>query len=159
MFLRPLRGIAPLLLLFATAAPAQSDAPVGPADLRRHIEVLASDDFGGRAPGTPGEQRTIDYIAAQFRARGLEPAGPNGSWFQPVGLVERTTRSHRVSWTANGRALPFDQANIALQGRDAELRLTGVPVIFAGHGARLPERGIDQLAGTDVAGAVVLILF
>ncbi|WP_114951142.1 M28 family peptidase [Sphingosinicella terrae] len=159
MFPKLLRGLVPFLLISATAAPAQSDAPVTGADLRRHIEILASDDFGGRAPGTPGEQRTIDYIAEQFRARGLEPAGENGSWFQPVGLVERTTRRHQVTWIADGRALPFDQANIALQGRDAETRIGGAPVIFAGHGARLPERGIDQLAGANVEGAVVLILF
>ena len=51
--------------------------------------MLASDDFEGRAPGTEGERRTIAYIVEQFRARGLEPAGENGTWLQPVGLVER----------------------------------------------------------------------
>ena len=158
MFCKLIRGAAPFLLLFASAAPAQTDAPVTQADLRRHIEILASDAFQGRAPGTDGETRTINYIAEQFRARGLEPAGENGGWFQPVGLVERATRSHQVRWTANGRELPFDQADIALQGRDARFNLADAPVIFAGHGVRLPERGIDQLAGANLNGAVVILL-
>ena len=159
MFCKLIRGAAPLLLLFATPASAQADAPVTTSDLRRHIEILASDAFQGRAPATEGETQSINYIAEQFRARGLEPAGVGGTWFQPVGLVERTTRSHQVRWSANGRDLPFDQADIALQGREAALRLTDVPVIFAGHGVRMPERGVDQLAGTDVRGAVVFVLF
>ena len=158
MFVRLVRGAAPLLFLLATVAPAQTDAPVTPADLRRHIETLAGDDFQGRAPGTVGETRTVDYIAEQLRTRGLEPGGENGSWFQPIGLVERTTQSHRASWMANGRELPFDQALIALQGREADVRLADAPVVFAGHGVRLPERGIDQLAGVDVTGAVVILL-
>jgi Zn-dependent M28 family amino/carboxypeptidase len=159
MFCKLIRAAAPLLLLSASAALAQTDPPVTQADLRRHIETLASDAFQGRAPATEGERLTTNYIVAQFRARGLEPAGTGGSWLQPVALVERTTRSHQVSWTANGRPLPFEQANIALQGREAAFHLADAPVIFAGHGVRMRERGIDQLAGADVRGAVVLILF
>ena len=159
MFPKLFRGAAPLLLALATAAPAQTDAPVTPADLRPHIERLASDDFQGRAPGSPGETLTTDYIVAQLRARGLEPAGENGAWLQPFGLIERTTQSHEVAWRANGRAITFDNDQIALQGREAEVNLTDAPVIFAGHGARMPDRGIDQLAGVDVTGAVVLVLF
>jgi len=159
MFCKLIRAAAPLLLLSASAALAQTDPPVTPAELRRHIEMLASDAFQGRAPATEGETRTTNYIIEQFRSRGLEPAGVGGSWLQPVALVERTSRSQQVSWTANGRPLQFDQANIALQGREATFHLADAPVIFAGHGVRMPERGIDQLAGADVRGAVVILLF
>jgi hypothetical protein len=158
MFTMLLRAAAPLLLLFSSIAPAQTAPPIGAADLRRHVEVLASDAFQGRAPGTEGETLTVDYIARQLAARGVEPAGEDGGWFQPVGLVERTARGHRVAWTANGRTLPFDQADIALQGREAELRFDNAPVVFAGHGARMPGRGIDQLAGADLRGAVALLV-
>ena len=37
--------------------------------------TLASDAFQGRAPGTPGEDKTIPYLIEQFKAAGLEPAG------------------------------------------------------------------------------------
>ena len=63
MFRQLIRGIAPFLLAQAGMALAQADAPVTPADMRRHIEILASDAFQGRAPATEGETRTINYIA------------------------------------------------------------------------------------------------
>jgi hypothetical protein len=122
--------------------------------------MLASDRFEGRAPASEGERLTTNYIAEQLSARGLEPAGEGGTWLQPVGLVDRTTRSQEVAWTANGRTLPFNPADIALQGRDGDVRTAAdARVVFAGHGARIPERGIDQLAGADLNGAIVFILF
>ena len=49
--------------------------------------VLASDEFQGRAPGTPGEEKTIPYLVEQFKAAGLEPAGENGGWTQTVPMI------------------------------------------------------------------------
>ncbi len=159
MFSHLIRGLAPLSLILASAAVAQSaDPPVTPADMMRHIERLASDEFEGRAPGSAGEQRTPAYITEQLRARGLEPAGDNGSWLQPVALVERTPQAASAQWTANGQAVTFDANDLLLIGNQPSMRVENAPVIFAGHGARLPDRGIDQLAGTDVRGAVVFIL-
>jgi hypothetical protein len=159
MFKPLLRVAASLLLLAPIPLAAQPPAPIAAGDMMRHIDMLASDRFQGRAPGGEGEPLSINYISEQLRARGLEPAGEGGTWFQPVALVDRTSLSQEVSWTANGRALPFNLADIALQGRDPDVRLANAPVIFAGHGARIPERGVDQLAGSDLHGAIVFILF
>ncbi|MDP2284634.1 MAG: peptidase M28, partial [Pseudohongiella sp.] len=41
------------------------------AELHRHIAVLASDEFGGRAPATPGEKLTTDYLQQQFELLGI----------------------------------------------------------------------------------------
>ena len=72
--------------------------------------ILASDDFQGRAPGTEGERRTIAYIVEQFRARGLEPAGENGTWFQTLSLVERTPgERQRCAGPPRGRAVELDR--------------------------------------------------
>ncbi len=159
MFKSLFRAAAPFALLLSVPLAAQPPAAVAPADLMRHIRVLASDEFQGRAPGTEGETRTVNYIVEQFRARGLEPAGENGSWFQAVPLVERVTGTIQASFSAGGRAIAFDAANLALQGDDPVETLTGAPVVFAGHGARVPDRGVDQLAGASLEGAVVLILY
>ena len=152
------RGVAPLFLILASAAAAQSDPPVTPADLRRHIDVLASDAFEGRAPGTQGETRTTDYIVAQMRARGLEPAGEGGGWLQRVALVERQAGSHQVVWTGPGGPIAFDQGEVVLIGREATQQVADVPVVFVGHGARMPDRGVDQLAGANLDGAIALLL-
>jgi hypothetical protein len=149
------RFLALLAFLLSSSAFA---ATVTTDQLRRHIEILASDDYQGREPGTEGETRTIAYISAQFQAAGLEPAGPNGSWYQPVGLVTRTPLDARNRW--KGKGAPFSlEDELILVGDHGEERIRHAPVVFAGHGAVIPERGIDQLAGVDLKGAVALILF
>src|SRR6187200_2089062 len=74
--------------LFATQVLA---APEIKADrLLDHIKFLASDDLKGRDTGSEGLQRAADYIAAEFKAAGLQP-GWKGQWLQPfevnVGLA------------------------------------------------------------------------
>ena len=56
------------------------------ADVLPHIQFLASDEMRGRASGSPELELAADYIARQFAAAGLQPGGPNGSWFQPFDL-------------------------------------------------------------------------
>ena len=55
--------------------------------------VMASDEFQGRAPGTPGEDKTITYLIQQFHMAGLEPAGENGSWTQTVPMIRTQLQS------------------------------------------------------------------
>ena len=77
------RMITAAALLTASPAAAQ----VSPERLSADVKTLASDSFEGRAPGTPGETKTIDWLIAQFKAMKAQPGGPNGSWTQPVPLV------------------------------------------------------------------------
>ena len=74
----------------AKSAPAQ-DVPakneIDPQRLSAITRTLSSDEFEGRAPGTVGETKTITYLVEQFKAAGLEPAGPDGSYVQVVPLV------------------------------------------------------------------------
>lgn len=158
MFKGLIRAAAPLCLVIAAPLAAQAPAPVTPTELLRHIRVLASDEFQGRAPGTEGERRTTGYIVEQFRARGLEPAGENGTWFQTLRLATRRPEAATLAWTGPQPG-QLGADDIVVTGREAHEVLTDAPLIFAAHGARLPDRGIDQLAGANVQGAVVLILF
>jgi hypothetical protein len=67
----------------AGSAAAQADAPITEADLRRHVDILASDRFEGRKPGTAGEQLTTDYIVRELTARGVQPGQGRGSGSSP----------------------------------------------------------------------------
>src|SRR5213076_3466626 len=60
---------------------------ITPDGLLAHIKVLASDEFEGRSPGSKGEELSIKYISDQFRAIGLKPGNPDGSYFQEVPLA------------------------------------------------------------------------
>ena len=147
------------LLLLASAASAE---PVSPEALRRHIDVLASDAFAGREPGTEGEQKSIAYIAGQMRAFGLEPAGPSNSWYQPLEVRKRRPGDQRSVWQVKGgkgQRIELGRDEAILLGRSARETLARAPVVFAGHGAVIPGKGVDQLAGADLEGAVVLILY
>src|SRR5204863_2470006 len=61
--------------------------PVSGAAMDAHIRYLADDLLEGRAAGTRGGRLAARYIAAQFATLGLEPAGPDSSYFQPVALL------------------------------------------------------------------------
>src|SRR5688572_18123400 len=53
----------------------------------QHVRTLASDEFEGRAPGTPGETLTVNYLTSQFREAGLKPGNPDGTYVQRVPLI------------------------------------------------------------------------
>jgi Zn-dependent M28 family amino/carboxypeptidase len=149
------------LLLSAAPLLASAFLPVQPAvaqsvrseTLRRHVEVLASDAFEGRKPGTPGEAKTIQYIASQFAAVGLEPAAGNRSWYQPVRLMVRRAVSTRASFTVGRRPVDLGPSDLILVSNQSTARVADAPLWFVGRG------GADQLAGADLRGAVVLMLF
>jgi hypothetical protein len=132
----------PLLLALPTSAQAQQAARapnVTAEQMRRHIDVLASDAFEGRKPGTEGENKTLLYIATELQRLGLEPAAGNGSWYQPVALVHRRPSGQRASWSAGGRPIPMDD-NLVLAGREPTEQLRDAPVIFVGQGSRRSRR-------------------
>ena len=128
---------------------------------RGHVERLASDEFEGRAPGTPGEEKTLAYLEAQFRAAGLEP-GAGGSYLQAVPLVELTTRpdpTMEIRGTAGALSLRYAEDYVSWTRRPvAESRVADADIVFAGYGIVAPEYGWDDYAGLDVKGKIVLAL-
>jgi hypothetical protein len=156
----PVRILATLALFLL--APTAAAEPVSPEALRRHVDVLASDSFAGREPGTHGEQKSIAYIAGQMRSFGLEPGGPRNSWYQPLEVTVRRPGDQSSLWRVRGKKgerIELGRDELILFGRSARETLESAPVIFAGHGAVVPARGMNQLAGADLKGAVVLILY
>ena len=93
-FEQPLRHLVPALLagIVITASAAPQTGPIEEAVYRAQIARLASDEFGGRKPGTEGEKLTLDYLEAEFRKLGLKP-GNGASFLQEVPMVEITAGS------------------------------------------------------------------
>ena len=73
-------------------AAAQSAPAISAETMKRLVKELSSDAFEGRAPGSAGEQKTLDLLVAEFSRLGLKP-GNQGSWFQSVPLVEITAKN------------------------------------------------------------------
>lgn len=126
------------------------------------IQTLASDAYEGRAPGGPGEARTIAYITNAFERAGLRPGADDGDWLQPVDLVRNTISGPVAAHMAgNGwsRELVRGQ-DLALSVRvpTPHVNITAAPVAFVGHGVYAPNQGIDNYQGLDLSGRVLLFL-
>ncbi len=147
-----LLAAAPLLAAFPLHVAAKTPA-VTPEAMMRHIEVLASDEYEGRKPGTAGETKTLRYIAGQLAALGLEGAAGNGGWYQSVPLVERRPFAHRASWTVAGSPVDLGEDSLILIGKDAVERIAAAPVWFAGNGIAA------QIEGAQLGGAIALMLY
>jgi hypothetical protein len=122
------------------------------------VRVLAADDMEGRRAGSPAHRRAAAFVAENFRKAGLQIAGPLG-YLQPVQLESRqiVEANSSLALEAGGtrRTLKFgDDAGFLLRG-DIQRELNA-PLVFVGHGLKLPQFGIDDLHGLDLAGKVVV---
>jgi Zn-dependent M28 family amino/carboxypeptidase len=151
--------VASLSLLSLGAAPA---AHVDMQRMSEITKVLASDEFQGRAPGTPGEDKTIPYLIAQFKAAGLEPAGENGGWTQTVPMIHTRLKAPvNVSVTQSGQTLPLnfpDDVYLGTRQPVDRVRIDNAPMVFVGYGVTAPERGWDDFKGVDLHGKVAVML-
>lgn len=142
------------VLLASTAVSPALASKVSEADVRNHIEVLASDAFEGRKPGTEGEAKTVKYIAESWAKAGLKPAAADGSWFDPVPLIQRGQGSSAYSFNAAGRKLRIASNEIILIGKQANYATKDLPLVFTGAGVKA-----DGTVAADVAGKAALVLF
>ncbi|MBX3593503.1 M28 family metallopeptidase [Sphingomonas sp.] len=164
---------APLALLGLAAcntapAPKQDAAlpdvevPAMPMDLMKSaVQTLSSDAFEGRAPGTPGEEKTLTYLVDQFQKAGLQP-GNKGSWFQDVPLVAITAKNvSNLSFTGGTTPISLKYGPEFVAGTyrvTPKIAVKDSPVVFVGYGINAPEKGWNDYAGVDVKGKTVVIL-
>ncbi len=163
---RPLPFATAIALATLTTL-AYADTAVDPARLSAHVKTLASDAFEGRAPATPGEQKSVAYITEQMKAVGLQPGGDlkNGTrvWTQDVPLAQFTIEGPLdLNVTAAG------QKHALAQGKDVAVRaaatnvdrvqIRNAPLVFLGYGVTAPERKWDDYQGIDMHGKVAIVL-
>jgi Zn-dependent M28 family amino/carboxypeptidase len=125
-----------------------------------HTRELSSDAYEGRSPGTPGEEKTVQYLTEQFRQLGLKPGNPDGSWIQPVEMIGFTA-TPAMSVTAGGRPIPlqFPDDVVVTSRRNVErVEVPASDVVFVGYGVVAPEYGWDDYKGLDVRGKTILML-
>ncbi len=129
--------------------------------LRQHVETLASDAFGGRAPGTPGEELTLQYLEGAFKDMGLQPANGD-SYLQEVPLVSIETQDNPVLTLRGGKtdhAFEYRADQVIWTRReDGSSLLNESELVFVGYGINAPERGWNDYEGVDVSGKTVVIL-
>jgi Zn-dependent M28 family amino/carboxypeptidase len=145
----------------SSAAAAAAEAIV-PEDLEAHIRYLASDELGGRGPGSEGDALARRYLIDQLAALGYQPAGVNGSWEQPFDIVGvHSTAPEEWTFRADGKSvdLAWWDEYIASSGvQTPTARIDDAELVFVGYGIQAPEYGWDDFSGADVTGKVLVIL-
>lgn len=133
--------------------------PVGVAALDAHLRYLSDDLMEGRAPGTRGGELAARYIAAQFQALGLEGAGADGSYFQPVALVGMTPEA-TLAWGPAGaaRTLRFADEFVAWAQQPQPEVVADGEVVFVGYGISAAEWQWDDYKDMDLRGKILLML-
>jgi Zn-dependent M28 family amino/carboxypeptidase len=157
----PLLAVPLLLAACATAPQATSQAERAER-WWTDVAVLADDKMEGRLTGTPGYQRAADYVVAQARAIGLEPAGDNGTFFQRIAFEEQFVDHARstASLVAKGRETRLDVPGDLIVGRGGGRvpERVDAPLVFVGYGLHIPEAGHDDFAGVDLKGKIAVVI-
>ena len=148
------------------AAPAPIEPPpaavaaIDAAGLLEHIKVLGSDKFEGRAPGSPGETESVNYISEQFKKLGLQPGNPNGTYTQEVpmaGIFGTPSATFTLGEKKMELQAPTDF--VAFTSRiQPEVTVKDSDMVFVGYGIVAPEYGWDDYKGMDVKGKTLVFL-
>ncbi len=152
-------------LLVAVAAGTASLAAATPptlsgASILQRVKVLASDEFEGRAPASPGEEKTVAYLVDEFKKIGLAPGNPNGTYVQNVPMIGITSQP-TATFTAGGQTFkPTHLIDyVALSKRvTPRVDVNASEIVFVGYGIVAPEYGWDDYKGLDVRGKTVVML-
>ncbi len=156
--------LLPFVALSIAAAPVPQPAPVdsaAAARVRGHIEFLADDLLEGRGTGTRGHEIAAAYVASQFRSLGLEPAGENGSWYQwvPLRRARLAEGKNSIAISTGGAFTPVSEFELGLRPSLTETqRDIDAGMVFVGYGLSDQGLGLDDYAGLDVRGRIVVVL-
>jgi hypothetical protein len=136
---------------------------IDPKAYLEHVKFLASEDLEGRGNGSRGLESAAEYIAAQFREAGLEPAGDGGTFFQRFDMTTGMSvdpDDNSVTLQSGRRSVKFDVGRhyeiVSTSGNPSASAET-LPVVFAGYGISAPALRYDDYAGIDATGKAVLI--
>ncbi len=154
-------ALAVALCSCATHRPPPPSNEIDETAYRNHLQQLAGDDFGGRKPGTPGEDKTVSYLVDQFRKLGLKP-GNGTSYLQSVPLIEITTANDAtLSFSGAKGAHPLvygKEMVIWSRQQTATVQLRSSDAVFVGFGIVAPDYHWNDYAGIDVHGKTVVVL-
>jgi len=126
-----------------------------------HVKFLADDSLEGRNTGSEGLRKAQAYAVEQLQKDGAEPAGTDG-FYQRIRFsqfqVDESKSSLALVSNGESKALSFaDDAFISSRATRTSVKLNA-PLVFVGYGLKIPEKNLDELAGLDLKGKIVVYL-
>jgi Zn-dependent M28 family amino/carboxypeptidase len=153
---------APPVDLASPNAPTLAQLPdVDMKAVLAHTRTLSSDEFEGRAPGSQGERRTVDYLVSEFTKAGLKPGNTDGTFIQKVPLVGITAAPASLVFRkgAAQQTLKWKDDVVAWTKHvAASASLNASELVFVGYGVVAPEYNWDDYKGVDVKGKTLVML-
>ena len=145
-----------VLTVLSSAYPQQFRADGNKA--KSYIEYLAADQFQGRMTLTPEYRKAAEWVAARFKEWGLKPCGDGGtSYFQKVPIGRPVTVNVGIpALGVDSRPFYLDDSDFTVNSLSTAKTAVKAEVVFVGYGLSLPAKGLDEYAGFDVKGKVVL---
>ncbi len=134
---------------------------ISPDGILRHIKALAADEFEGRLPGSPGEEKTVAYLTDQLKEMGLKPGNPDGTFVQKVPLLGFQATKVEGAIEAGGKEiqLEFPRNFVGVPGRAGRpAKINDSEIVFVGYGVNAPEYNWDDYKGVDLKGKTLLML-
>jgi len=127
--------------------------------LMDHTRALSDDSLEGRAPATPGEEKTVAYLQRQFTAMGLAGGMPDGSFVQKATFAGITGKPE-AAFRIGSRVLPlsFPADYIARTRHEVPVIDVDAQMVFVGYGVDAPEYGWNDYKNVDVRGKVLVML-
>jgi len=145
----------------AAKIPLSAMPKIESAPLLEHIRQLSSDEFEGRKPGTPGEERTVQYLTGEFQKLGLKPGNTDGTYIQKVPLVGITgTQAKPLVVSGKSRAtFRWRDEVVAWTKHVSEgASIENSDLVFVGYGVVAPEYNWDDFKGVDLKGKTMVVL-
>ncbi len=128
--------------------------------IKQDVTYLASDRLEGRGPGTRGEELTTEFLAKELAKAGCKPGGIEGTFFQPVPLVQIATSTKATLQAVSEDFtldIPIEEGFAGTSHTQTEQEAFDAEVVFVGHGITAKEYGWDDYGDVDVKGKVVVL--
>jgi hypothetical protein len=146
------------LNIFTISAFAQQDAAskhaalITKADLKKHLTIIAGDEFEGRGTGTAGQRKAAAYIEKQFKTFGLtKPQGMKG-YQQMYPLTE--SKLQKVALNINGIAAEHGKDFLVPMADNVTAKFTAADLVFVGYG--IDDDAYNDYKNVDVKGKLVV---
>ena len=158
--------ISAMFLVFLPGCNQKSDYQnaedqINENEYRTMVSILSSDEFEGRLPGSKGEEKTIAYLADEFKKLGLKPAF-DGSYFQDVPLIGFTTKlldnAVVVSKKGNFELLKDKDITVSSVNKKDQINFVNTEMVFVGYGITAKDLNWDDYKNIDVKNKIVIAL-
>ncbi len=140
------------LIVYGQSNPKKYAATISESDLKRHLEILASDEYEGRETGRKGQKMAAEYISNYFSSINV-PGGNGGEYYQKFPLILQHSGATDIK--INTKKYSFLDDFYFYKGFK-DTTFSTDEIVFVGYG--IDDKKYSDYKGVNVVGKVVMVL-